>query len=97
SSPDERCIARPSTYEIRWEGPGGTGASLRDFVAGTADPELLHAAAERVRVKLQELGRAPRSLDHAASLLERGQNMIPLDLLEQCVEPRLRIGRGRRR
>ena len=50
---------------------------LRNVVGGTADAELLHSAAERVRVQAEDLGRPARPLHDPSSLAQNVDDVFP--------------------
>src|SRR5262245_28503869 len=57
--------------------------ALRNAVAGTLDGQLVHSTAQSVGMEREHLRRALRALDQPASLLERGENVGAVHLLER--------------
>src|SRR5713101_8876333 len=68
---------------------GGGGKTVRvrsgsgRFAPAAMYPELLHPAAEGVRVELEHSSRSFEPLDHPAGLVEDRQDVIPLDLFHR--------------
>src|SRR5215472_17923403 len=61
----------------------GIGA-LRNAVAGTLDRQLVHSTAECVGMEREDLRRPFRPFDQPARLLQRGENVGALYLLERA-------------
>lgn len=55
---------------------------LRAAVAGFFDPELIHAVSKRVRMEVQDLRRALRTVNHSVRLFQSGEDVASLHLLQ---------------
>src|SRR5262249_22166958 len=66
-----------------WDGSCPDRRRLRKVVGGAADAELLHPAAERVRVQPEDLRRPARPLHDPVGLAQDGEDVFPLGGFER--------------